>query len=137
MTPMPRRNVTKCFAWFSAMTFVAAGALATFAPQAHAADKPAKPAKAAKAAKGEAGDVTLSGEMMCGKCVLKKAEACQNVLKVTNGGKETLYWLEHNTVAKENHGQVCGGSAKATVKGKVADKDGKKVLTPTEIKYES
>jgi hypothetical protein len=92
--------------------------------------------KAAKAAaKPAASDVTLTGTMVCGKCGLKETKSCQNVLKVTEGGKEVKYYLADNDVAKGNHGQVCGGTAEATVKGSVAKKDGKNVLTASEIAY--
>jgi hypothetical protein len=101
----------------------------------------AKPAAAAakedKAArKPAAGEVTLSGEMVCGKCVLHETKKCQNVLKVTEAGSETKYYLADNKVAKDNHEQVCSGTAKATVTGKVKEKDGKKLLTASTIKYE-
>ena len=96
---------------------------------ANAVDK--KPAKAA--AKGE---VTLKGTMSCAKCFLKETDKCQNVLTVKEGDKDSKYYLAQNEVAKKNHGQVCGGTASATVKGAVGDADGKKILTPSEIKYE-
>lgn len=81
-------------------------------------------------------EVTLKGEMTCGKCSLKETDKCQNVLKVTEGGSETKYFLVHNDLSKKNHGKVCSGSANATVKGSVKDEGGKKVLTPTSIAYE-
>lgn len=90
--------------------------------------------KAEKAEKG--GKVTLSGEMTCAKCGLKEADKCQNVLKVTDGGAETKYYLVQNPVAKDNHKKVCGGNAKATVTGSVKEEGGKKMLTASEIKYE-
>jgi hypothetical protein len=97
-------------------------------------------AGAAKAEKTEkkaaAGEVTLNGEMVCAKCVLHEAKKCQNVLKVTESGAETKYYLADNKTAKDNHEQVCGGAAKATVTGKVKEKAGKKVLTASSIKYE-
>jgi hypothetical protein len=94
-------------------------------------DKKAAPAKAE--AKGE---VSLKGQMMCAKCALKDADKCQNVLKVSDGGKETAYYLVQNDVAKKAHGKVCGGAAGATVKGTVGEDGGKKTLTASEIKYE-
>lgn len=97
------------------------------------ADKAGAKEPAAAAATGE---VTLKGTMVCGKCSLKQADACQNVLKVTEKDKEVVYWLEHNDVAKSNHGPVCSGSKGATVKGAVSDKDGKKLLTANSITYE-
>jgi hypothetical protein len=101
--------------------------LVAFTGMARAADKAEKKA---------GGDVTLSGEMMCAKCALKEADKCQNVLKVTDGGKETKYYLVQNDVAKSNHKKVCGGSSKATVKGAVKEEAGKKMLTASEISYE-
>ena len=115
--------------------------LATFAITAQAADdKPAKAEKAAKAEKSEktakGSEVTLNGEMMCAKCELKESEKCQNVLKVTEGGKETKYYLVHNDLAKKNHKMVCSSTHKATVTGTVAEDAGKKNLTASAIKYE-
>ena len=104
-----------------------------------AADKPAeKPAKAEKAAKGEkkAGEVTLSGEMVCAKCALHESPKCQNVLKVTDAGKETKYYLAQNEVAKSNHEHVCSAPEKATVTGTVSEEGGKKMLTASSIKFD-
>lgn len=115
------------------------GFMMALAGSADAADKDSKdkkkaeaPAAAAPAAAAGA-ESTISGEMMCGKCALKQTAKCQNVLKASDG---TVYHLEHNQVAKDNHGKVCSGTAKATVKGTVAEKDGKKILTASDIKYE-
>jgi hypothetical protein len=104
---------------------------------AHAADKADKPAKA-EAAKADkkSGEVTLSGEMVCAKCTLNESKKCQNVLKVTEGGKETKYYLTQNEPAKANHGHVCSAPAKATVTGTVGDEGGKKTLTASSIKFE-
>ena len=101
-----------------------------------AAEKPAKAEKAAPAAKKPAGgEVTLSGDMMCAKCSLKEGAKCQNVLKVTDAGKETKYYLAHNEVAKSNHSHVCSSTEKATVKGVVSEAGGKKVLTASKIDF--
>src|SRR5437773_700953 len=62
---------------------------------ARAADKPAKAEKAAKSDKAGA-EVTLSGELVCAKCALHESPKCQNVLKVTDAGKETKYYLAQN-----------------------------------------
>ena len=92
---------------------------------------------AAKAETKAAGEVTLKGDMVCAKCALKQSEKCQNVLKVAEGGKETLYHLEHNQIAKDNHEMVCSGAPKpATVTGKVKEAGGKKLLTASSIKYQ-
>jgi hypothetical protein len=91
--------------------------------------------KTEKAAKADKKEVTLSGEMVCAKCALKESDKCQNVLKVTEGGTETKYYLADNALAKKNHKPVCSGSAKATVTGTVAEDAGKKTLTASSIKY--
>ena len=113
-------------------------AFALGAASAQAADKPAKAEKAEKAApKAEkaGAEVTLSGDMMCAKCALKEAPKCQNVLKVTDAGKETKYYLAQNDVAKSNHEHVCSAPEKATVKGVVSEEGGKKILTASQIKF--
>ena len=81
-------------------------------------------------------EVTLSGEMVCGRCTLKETKECQNVLKVTEGTKETKYYLKENDVAKSAHGNVCEGPAKATVKGTVQVQGKKNVLTAKDISYD-
>lgn len=101
-------------------TFVAALALMC-APAAHA--------------KESAKDVTLQGEMVCGHCVLKETKSCQNVLKVTEGEKETFYFLAENEVSKANHSAICGGGAQATVTGTVKKQGKKFVMTAKEIAF--
>jgi hypothetical protein len=119
-----------------AVLFSAAFAFAITQGAAFAADKPEKPAKAEKVAKDKkGGEVTLSGEMVCGKCTLNETKKCQNVLRVTEAGKETKYYLAENEVAKSNHEHVCSGPEKATVKGTVAEESGKKVLTASAITF--
>jgi hypothetical protein len=110
----------------------------TLGASALAADKAEKPAKAEKAPKADkkGGEVTLSGELVCAKCTLHESPKCQNVLKVTDAGKETKYYLAQNDVAKSNHEHVCSAPEKATVKGTVSEEGGKKVLTASEIKFE-
>jgi Family of unknown function (DUF6370) len=109
------------------VSFAATGA-------ARAADpKPAK-AEAAKPAAGK--EVTLKGTLGCAKCAFKEAKACQNVLKVKEGGKEVSYTLAKNAVSEENHEAVCSGTKPATVTGTVSEAGGKKVLTASAIKME-
>jgi hypothetical protein len=95
--------------------------------------------KAEKSPKAAASEVTLKGEMVCGKCVLHETSKCQNVLQVPDEGAKgtkTNYYLADNKMAKDNHEKVCSGAAKATVTGTVKEKAGKKVLTASTIKYE-
>jgi hypothetical protein len=83
----------------------------------------------------EAGkEVTITGNMVCAKCVLHETKSCQNVVQVTQDGKTVNYYLKHNDTSKEAHEAICGGSAeKVTVTGTVEEKDGKEVMTPSKI----
>jgi hypothetical protein len=78
--------------------------------------------------------VTITGNMVCGKCTLHETETCQNVVQVTEDGKTVNYYLKQNKVSKDAHDPICGGgSEKVNVTGKVKEKDGKKIMTPTKI----
>jgi hypothetical protein len=92
--------------------------------------------KDAPAPAAAAGEVTLKGTMMCAKCVLKEPGNCQNVLKVGAGAKEVKYYMAKNAVAEDHHEEICGRTAKATVKGTVSEEAGKKILTASDIKIE-
>jgi len=81
-----------------------------------------------------ADDVTITGNMVCGKCTLHETDKCQNVVQVTEDGKTVNYYLKQNDVSKEKHGDICsGGTEKVTVTGTVKEKDGKKMMTPAKI----
>ena len=81
-----------------------------------------------------AAEQTLSGDVVCAKCTLKKADAkaCQDVLVVKNGDATTEYYVEKNPVS-EKFGHVCGGKKSATVTGAVTEKDGKKWISATKM----
>lgn len=78
--------------------------------------------------------MTITGEGKCAKCALKETDKCQNVIQVEEGGKTTSYYLAPNKVAKAYHKTVCTTTVKTTATGDVTEKDGKKILTATEIK---
>ena len=109
----------------------------TLSAGARAADKApaAKAADTAAAAKGK--EVTLSGDLGCGKCNFKTTKECQNVLKVSEGGKDVMYYLAKNDVSDKNHDEVCSGTKPATVTGVVSDEGKgakkKKMLTASAI----
>ena len=115
----------------------------TLSAGARAADKaPADKAPAAKAgdtaAKGK--EVTLSGDLGCGKCNFKTTKECQNILKVSDSGKDVMYYLAKNDVSEKNHEEVCSGTKPATVTG-VLSEEGKgakkkKLLTASAIKID-
>lgn len=78
--------------------------------------------------------VTITGNMVCGKCTLHITKSCQNVVQVTENGQTVNYFLKQNDVSKAVHNDVCGGgSEKVKVTGTVVEKDGKKVMTATKI----
>ena len=83
-----------------------------------------------------AGDeTTVSGKVMCAKCSLKKADAakCQDVLVTKDAaGTVTEYYIEKNEVAQK-FGHVCKDEKAATVTGTVAEKDGKKWISPSKM----
>jgi hypothetical protein len=82
-----------------------------------------------------AGDeTTLTGNIMCAKCSLKKADAkeCQDVLVVKAGDKTSEYYVEKNDVAKA-FGHVCKDEKPAVVTGKVTEKDGKMWISASKM----
>ena len=82
-----------------------------------------------------ADEITVTGNMVCGKCTLHETSECQNVVQVTDAdGKTVNYYLKMNKVSKDAHDPICGGgSEKVTVTGTVKEKDGKKTMTPSKI----
>jgi Family of unknown function (DUF6370) len=79
-------------------------------------------------------EVTITGNMVCGKCTLHLTDSCQNVVQVTQDGKTVNYFLTQNDVSKDAHGAVCHSDGeKVTVTGTVEEKDGKEIMTPSKI----
>lgn len=79
-------------------------------------------------------EVTLTGTLECAKCELHQSDTCQNVLKVTEGDKSTLYYLTQNKLSKDDHSGVCmAPKDNVSVTGTVETKDGKNQLTATKI----
>jgi hypothetical protein len=78
--------------------------------------------------------ITITGNMVCAKCMLHETASCQNVVQVTKDGKTVNYYLIQNDASKAAHGAICGGDPeKVTVTGTIEEKDGKQLLTPTKI----
>jgi hypothetical protein len=82
-------------------------------------------------------EVKLTGTLVCAKCKLQAEgiKKCTNALEVKEGGKTVTYFLEDKANGEGYHEDVCGGGEKkdVTVVGKLAEKDGKKWVTPTKV----
>jgi hypothetical protein len=77
---------------------------------------------------------TVTGQGQCAKCSLNETKGCQNAIVVEEGGKKVTYYLVHDKVSKAFHKNVCQTIKKVTATGDVVEKDGKMVMTATEIK---
>jgi len=104
---------------------LAAFGLLFFVGMVSAADKPAK-------------EITLKGEINCSKCALNETADCGHAIKVSEKGKEVIYYFKDNGKAESYHDTVCNGPAKGSVKGVVLEKDGKKWIVPSKdgVKYD-
>jgi len=79
-------------------------------------------------------EVTLSGKLVCGKCVLHESKECENVLQVEKDGKTTNYYLTQNKVSKSFHDNICQNSGEnVTVTGTVKEKGGKETMVASKI----
>ena len=75
---------------------------------------------------------TLKGTITCAKCDLKKEKTCATVIKVTEGGKDVVYYFDPDS-HKKNHRQICTEAKEGTVTGTVSEKDGKKMVKVDKI----
>jgi hypothetical protein len=82
-------------------------------------------------------EVTLKGTITCAKCDLKVEgqTKCATVIKVKEGDKDVVYYFDDDS-HKKNHSKVCQESKKGEVSGTVAEKDGKKWITVSKIKFD-
>ncbi len=77
---------------------------------------------------------TLTGTITCAKCDLGKESKCATVIKVTEGGKDEIYYFDQKG-DKANHGKICKSPKEGTVTGTVSEKDGKKVITVSKVEF--
>ncbi len=80
-------------------------------------------------------EVTLKGTITCAKCDLKVEKKCATVIKVSEDGKDVVYYLDDES-GKKNHKKICTEAKKGSVTGKVSEKDGKKIVTATKVEFE-
>ena len=101
----------------------------------NADEKNNKAAKTGNAAK----ERTVKGTIMCGKCTLKKTDACQAALQVKRKGKDgkevtRVLLLKNDAVTKAFHKKICGGDKIAVaVTGKLEGKGKKRLLVASKI----
>lgn len=79
----------------------------------------------------DAKEVTLKGTALCGKCELHQDPKCNCILKVTEGGKDVLYYLS----GKVSHSKdFCKGTKDLSVVGTPGpDMDGHKTFKVTKV----
>ncbi len=80
---------------------------------------------------------TLKGTITCAKCDLKEegVKKCATVIKVTKDGKDTLYYFD-SKAEKDYHSDICKKAKKGEVTGTVSEKDGKKTIKVSKVKYD-
>ena len=78
---------------------------------------------------------TLKGTITCAKCDLKESEKCHTVIKVTEDGKDVVYWFDA-AGSKKNHKPICQEAKKGSVTGEVSEKDGKKMIKVSKVEFE-
>jgi hypothetical protein len=81
---------------------------------------------------------TLKGTVTCAKCDLKiKGQTkCATVIQVKDKkGKETVYYFDTDG-NKKYHKNICQEARKGEVTGTVSEKDGKKMIKVSKVKYE-
>ena len=80
-------------------------------------------------------EVTLKGTITCAKCDLKLSKKCETVIQVKDGDKTVTYYFDPAGHAKY-HKPICQEAKKGTVTGTVEEKDGKKVITVKDVKFD-
>ena len=84
-----------------------------------------------KADKGK----TYEGTLTCAKCDLKLETKCMTVLKVKDGDKDVVYYLD-DKAGKANHKAICTEAKKAKVTGTVKKDGDKQILTASKVEIE-
>ena len=78
---------------------------------------------------------TYEGTLTCAKCDLKLETKCMTVLKVKDGDKDVVYYLDEKS-GKANHKAICQEAKKAKVTGTVKKDGDKQILTATKVEIE-
>ena len=77
---------------------------------------------------------TLKGTITCAKCDLGKETKCMTVIKVKDGDKDVVYYFD-DAGHKKYHGKICREPKQGMVTGTVTKKDGKNVISVTELNF--
>jgi len=85
-------------------------------------------------ARPDKGEKTLTGTITCAKCDLGLEKKCATVIKVNEDGKDVVYYFDSKG-DKANHKAICQKPTEGTVTGTVSEKDGKKVITVSSVKF--
>jgi len=79
--------------------------------------------------------VTLKGSITCAKCDLDKEKKCMTVIVAKEKDKDVIYYFDAKSNGKY-HKDICKAAKKGTVTGTTSEKDGKKFISVTELKYD-
>lgn len=80
--------------------------------------------------------VTLQGTLLCARCAMGESKTCITVLQVKAQSGNVNYYLADKGAKEAYHEPVCGGDKRlGAVSGVVAEKNGRKYITPTKVEY--
>ena len=79
-------------------------------------------------------EVTLKGTITCAKCDLGLEKKCATVIKVSENGKDVIYYFD-DAGHKKHHGPICQTPKEGSVTGTTSEKDGKKIITATKVEF--
>ncbi|MBI3409718.1 MAG: hypothetical protein HY040_15360 [Planctomycetes bacterium] len=79
-------------------------------------------------------EVLLKGKITCAKCELELTKRCASVIVVKESGKDVVYFFDDKT-NKQYHSEICSDSKPGEVTGVTSEKDGKKFVTVSKLKF--
>ena len=85
--------------------------------------------------RAEKQEKTLKGTITCAKCDLHEADKCHTVIKVSEDGKDVVYYFD-DAGSKKNHRAICTEAKKGTVTGVVSEMDGKKWIKVSKVEFD-
>ena len=88
--------------------------------------------------KADTKEVTLKGTICCTKCELGETKECGNAIKTKIDGKDVTVYFTDKGKGEKYHKTICADKKAGSVTGVVAEKDGKKWITPSKdgVKFE-